>query len=413
MEIKQILNDFSVCGCGKAHTINIKEIVIGSGVCARTGDILKKNNFGKRLLLVADKNTLRASEGIGKSLCGFDVTYKIYDDMRLADMRGVESVEALSERADGILSAGTGSLNDICRLAAFRRKKPFAVFATAASMDGFASDGAPIIHNGFKETYQAKAPEVIIADTRILAAAPAELKSAGFGDMMGKYIGLIDWQVSNLLSNEYYCPKVAALTRKAADTAFSLCGKVLGNDEEIAGRMFEALVLTGLGMAFANSSRPASGTEHILSHFWECMKLQKGELSDFHGKKVGVATVLIKREYEAMSQKPAVTAKRETIDWEKVYSVYGNLAPEIRKLNAPPITEALNPDDIGKNWDRIREIINSVPPASGIEAALTAAGCPIDTGAIGISPELKETGLKFHPFMRKRLSLMRLKTMLV
>ena len=76
-------------------------------------------------------------------------------------------------------------------------------------MDGFASYNAPLTDANFKITYSAKAPEVIIADTKILAASPAELKSAGFGDMIGKYVGLIDWQVSSLVSGEYYCEKVA------------------------------------------------------------------------------------------------------------------------------------------------------------------------------------------------------------
>ncbi len=63
-------------------------------------------------------------------------------------------------------------------------------------MDGFASYSSPIVKNGFKSSYPAKSPEVIIGDTKILAAAPPELKSAGFGDMVAKYVALIDWQTA-------------------------------------------------------------------------------------------------------------------------------------------------------------------------------------------------------------------------
>jgi len=327
-------------------------------------------------------------------------------------MADVERIGELLAGSDGVLSVGTGSLNDVCRLAAFRAGKDFAIFATAASMDGFASDGAPITHNAFKRTYPSKTPVVIIADTKIMAAAPDELKSAGFGDMMGKYVGLIDWQISKLLTGEYYCEKVAALTRRAADMALGLCDTVLSKDEETARRIFEALVLTGLGMAFTSTTRPASGTEHVLSHFWECMKLQRGELSDYHGKKVGVATLLIMAEYERLAERQTITAKREKIDWDKVYAVYGNLAPAVMELNSPTITDGIDPRDIERNWGKIREIIYSVPSSSRIEAALKKAGCPIDIDGIGITPELREAGLKYHPFMRKRLSLMRLKGMI-
>ena len=72
-------------------------------------------------------------------------------------------------------------------------------------MDGFASYSSPLVENGFKASYPAKSPEVVIGDTKILANAPNELKSAGFGDMISKYVALIDWQVSTLITGELYC----------------------------------------------------------------------------------------------------------------------------------------------------------------------------------------------------------------
>ena len=125
-----------------------------------------------------------------------------------------------------MLAVGTGSVHDPCRLANARHNVPLCLFATAPSMDGFASYSAPIVNGNFKITYPAKCPEVIIGDTKILADAPAELKSAGFGDMISKYIALIDWQVSNLLTGESYCERVAALTRRATDQIFAMAGSV-------------------------------------------------------------------------------------------------------------------------------------------------------------------------------------------
>ena len=95
---------------------------------------------------------------------------------------------------------GTGSVNDPCRLAAARENKMLCIFGTAPSMDGFASYSSPIVDGYFKASYPAKSPEVIIGDTRILAKSPVYLKAAGFGDMIAKYVGLIDWQISALVS---------------------------------------------------------------------------------------------------------------------------------------------------------------------------------------------------------------------
>lgn len=412
-DLKRIIKDFENCECGKRHETALKDVVIGSGVIKDTGDILKRNGFKKKLLLVADSNTLKASDGILEYLKDFQVTLKKYDNLREATMTQVNVIKELLDNVDGVISVGTGSLHDICRKAAADKDKPLCLFATAASMDGFASYGAPLTDGNFKATYDAKSPEVIIADTKILAKAPTELKSAGFGDMIGKYVGLIDWQVSALITGEYYCPKVAALTRDATDKIMALADRITLDDEESAGAVVEALLLTGLGMSFVKNSRPASGTEHIVSHFWECKKLLEGKLSDYHGKKVGVATLLIMKEYQKLYQKTTVKAHKEVVDWQDVYAHYGALKDEVIKLNTPDtITDDVNPADIEKNWDKIREIIASVPSYEQILSAMKRAGCATTCQEIGVSSQLEEEGLKYHPFMRRRMSLRRLSNMI-
>jgi glycerol-1-phosphate dehydrogenase [NAD(P)+] len=227
-EILDIIKSFEgQCICGIKHTTSIKDIQIGSGLVNKVGEILKNNGFPNEILLVADKNTLKASEGIIESLEGFNVSFKIYDELRVATMNEVEEIELLIKDRDiGVLSVGTGSVNDPCRLASARQDKMLCIFGTAPSMDGFASYSSPIVCDGFKSSYPAKSPEVIIADTKILANAPNELKSAGFGDMVSKYIGLIDWQVSHLLTNEIYCEKVAKLTKDAVTSLWKCLTKL-------------------------------------------------------------------------------------------------------------------------------------------------------------------------------------------
>ena len=94
---------------------------IGSGLVSEVGNILRENGFPKKLLLVADKNTLKAADGIVESLEDFEVSFHIYDNIRVAMMEHVRELEALVEGKDiGILSVGTGSVNDPCRTAAAR-----------------------------------------------------------------------------------------------------------------------------------------------------------------------------------------------------------------------------------------------------------------------------------------------------
>ena len=145
---------------------------------------------------------------------GFTVTEHVWEKMIYARIEQVREIEALLDDVDGVIAVGTGSVNDICRVASFNRGKQFAIFATAPSMDGFASDSAPIVENNFKTSILCEQPAVILADTKILAAAPAELKAAGYGDMVAKYIGIVDWQIARLLIDEYYCPAIAEITMR-------------------------------------------------------------------------------------------------------------------------------------------------------------------------------------------------------
>lgn len=412
LDLVKMREEFSNCECGREHELTIKDIVVESGAVKRVGEILLRNGFKKKLLLVADNNTLRAADGIVESLKDFELEYKIYENLREATVKEVEKIKELLEDVDGVISVGTGSLNDICRRAAAEADKPLCIFGTAASMDGFASYGAPLTDGNFKATYDAKSPEVIIADTKILAAAPKELKSAGFGDMVGKYVGLIDWQVSALITGEYYCEKVANLTRLATDKIMALADRITADDEESAAAVFEALLLTGIGMGFTKTSRPASGTEHITSHFWECKKLLEGKISDFHGKKVGVATLAILKIYGELYKKEKITAHKEVIDWEDVLFHYGELKDEVIKLNTPDtITDGIDPKTIEENWQKIREIVVSVPTYEQVLEAMKKAECAISYEDIAVSRELYEEGLKYHPYMRRRLSLLRLSKM--
>jgi len=414
-KIMSVIADFKQgCDCGKKHETAICDIEISSGAVHRVGEILKKNGFSRNLLLVADENTLKAAEGITESLEGFSVTYKLYKNLRLATMEEVEAVEALIAGKDiSVLSVGTGSLNDTCRLAAARQDKKLCIFATAPSMDGFASYGSPIVCNGFKATYAAKSPEVVIGDTKILAAAPNELKSAGFGDMVAKYVGLVDWQISTLLTGEYYCEKIASLTRDAVDELMDMADKVTANDEYTAGKIFEALLKTATALTFPHTSRPASGSEHIISHLIECVELRDGILPNFHGDDIGVCTLAMLKFYQELSEAETIDTQNETVDWDEVYAFYGEMAKEVRKLNEPEnIVDDVDKDDLKNKWPQIVNIIKSVPSYETCKDAMKRAGCKITVEDIGKNEKLFENCIKFSPYMRKRLTLLRLRDMI-
>ena len=412
LNFRALIDSFRDCGCGMDHRCGIHDIRIGSGLVTQVGEILRENGFPRRLLLIGDRDTLAAAAGLEESLTGFEVTRHCYDTLRVATMDDVRLVEDYLDRVDAVVAVGAGSIHDPSRLACARRNKPLCLFATAPSMDGFASYNAPIVDGGFKTTHAAKCPEVIIADTKILAAAPKALKSAGFGDMISKYIALIDWQVSHLVTGEAYCPRVAELTRTAADRLMTMADRVTLEDEETAAAVLESLLMTGIAMSFTRTSRPGSGTEHILAHYWECIELLEGKIPNFHGEDVGVATLLTLREYEALAGRETVTAHPEVNDWDAVYRAYGPLAGDVRKLNTPDtITDGIEPRVIEEKWPEIRAIVRSVPDYDACYRAMKAAGCKTTIAEIGKDPAFVAESLLYHPYMRRRLSLRRVARM--
>ena len=417
MDLQKILNDLKNCPCGKEHTMATKVVEISSGATARVGQILTDANFPKKLLLVADENTIGVSAGLLESLndAGFETKKIIYKNMMYAKVEQVNELKALCSDIDGIISVGTGSLNDICRVTAYDMKKRFCIFATAPSMDGFASDTAPIIENNFKNSWKAEQPEVIIADTKILAKSPVELKAAGFGDMVAKYIGILDWKIANLLIDEYYCPAVADITMQGLNKVVALADKVTEEDEAAAGSIMEGLVLSGIGMKLAMSSRPASGAEHVVSHFWECYKLARGIWPEFHGKKVGVASVLINRIYRNIADRvETVEPIADPTDWDDVRAQFSpEQIPELMKLNTPTITDKIDTARLKECWPEIRRLIKEILPTDEeLMSMMKAAGAVTEPEDVHISPELLVTGLRYHSYMRYRVLLTRLLPML-
>ena len=416
MDLQKILSDLKNCPCGQEHSFDTRAVEIASGLTPRTGALLREADFPTDILVVSDRPAWQAADGILPSLeaAGFSVKLFLYDNMRYARIEQVHEIEALAADVGGILSVGSGSVNDICRVAAYHLSLPFAIFATAPSMDGFASDTAPIIENNFKSTRQARQPDIILADTAILARAPAELKSAGFGDMVAKYIGVLEWRFVHMLTDEYYCPAIAELTMDAVRRMMALCDRVTEEDEEAAGAIMEALVLSGLAMKLARSSRPASGAEHTVSHYLECYKLVRGIWPEYHGKKVGVATVAINRMYHRLARVPDITPVPDRIDHEALAAAFTpQQLAEVEQLIERMPMHLVDPDRLRAIWpDFCRLIEDFLPTDEALLDCMRRAGAPTEWEDVHVDAPLLRAALRYHPFMRYRLMPTRLLPMM-
>ncbi len=413
MNIQSIINDLRGCPCGRDHSADIRAVEIGRGKLAKTAEILRDAGFPRKILAVADSNTLSASNGILKILenGGFDVKLKIFDDPE-PTAENVAEVCAICNDIEGIISIGTGTLNDICRRASLLSDKQFAIFATAPSMDGFASGTSPIIEGGFKSTLPARQSSVIIADSDILAASPARLKASGFGDIIGKYTALVDWRVASLTIGEYYCNNIVNLVRDALSRICRMAHRVTSEDAQTAGTIMEILVFAGLSMKLAGSSRPASGAEHMISHMIGMRKLADSEKADLHGRKVGVGALALCDIYRRAAELD-LSFKRKEIDWNAVYAAYGEgLKDNIIRENSPPITDKLDPPRLTAQWNDMARIVREeLPQTDELRDILRFFFYDTSFSEIDTDEALSKECIKYHPYMRNKIVLSRILTM--
>ena len=157
-------------------------------------------------------------------------------------------------------------------------------------MDGYASSLAAMQVEGVKVTYPARAPVAIYADPRVAAAAPPELTRAGLGDLLAKATARVDWLASHLLYGEPFDADVAELIASPLRFAVENTSRVVAGEPAAVGELLDGLIRSGLAMARAGSSRPASGCEHHASHFWDLVAAHGRREHGSHGLQVGYAT---------------------------------------------------------------------------------------------------------------------------
>lgn len=295
------------CACGKSHKVDIQAIRVGSGVIQELPGILRDLG-ASHIFLVADNYTYEAAGRQVEQLldqAGLSYHKRVFqtETPLVPNEYALGSVlAAMTSQDDMLLAVGSGTLNDVTKYVSARTGIPYVIAATAPSMDGYASTVAPTILDGFKTTLPAVYPAAIVADVDILKDAPMPMLTAGFGDIIGKFTSLADWRLSHQLNGEYYCPEVAGVIGAAVETCAANAKALAQREPQAIQAVTEALILSGLAMGMVGVSRPASGAEHQMAHYWEMDALRRGEEHPLHGNAVGVGTVLAASLYEMAAE---------------------------------------------------------------------------------------------------------------
>lgn len=294
------------CSCGRHHQLPIKKIAIGKGTIQGLPEMASEFK-GKQVYMISDNNTWKAAGEKAHQLmsdAGFEIKSHMFDrgqEILIPDELAVGRMLLEMPLDTGlIIAVGAGTLNDMAKYLSSRTGVPYIIVCTAPSMDGYVADGAPLICNGRKISFVATLAYGVLGDTDIMKAAPMHMIHAGLGDVLGKLTALTDWSLAVEEIDEYRCSTCVKLVESALEKCIDNAAKLKERNEEAILYLIEALTLTGVTMALVGVSRPASGAEHLLSHYWEMDFIAQGRYPELHGVKVGIATPIVAEIYELL-----------------------------------------------------------------------------------------------------------------
>jgi glycerol-1-phosphate dehydrogenase [NAD(P)+] len=403
-----------------------RSLELGQGVLGRTPEIFRQQFDDKPALPVADTNTLAAAgQAVVAAFRRAGQPYRepfVFTDPKLyAEHNYVVALEAALQGDKVIpVAIGSGTINDLTKLAAHRTGRRYLAVATAASMDGYTAFGASITYEGSKQTFSCPAPLAVVADLDVICAAPEGMNASGYADLLAKSPAGADWLVADALGVEAIDRKAWNIVQGGLREAVADPAGVRTGSREATRRLTEGLMLGGLSMQWTKTSRPASGAEHQFSHLWDMQHHVHNCQTPAHGFKVGIGTLAVTALYEYL-----LGQRLQDIDVEACCARWPDHAAREASVRAlfdqADLTKVALQESqakwvaaadlrrqltlLRKIWPDLKErLVRQLIPLRELKAMLGAAGAPVEPEEIGISrARLRESFWQSY-YLRRRFT---------
>ncbi len=367
--------------------------LLGDGLWLVAVDDNTWNVAGKCLAAALDVAGIRwerydvpSPEGASEPLC---------DDATIA--RYADALRSVGAGAG--VAVGAGTINDVVKYACSGLKLPAACVATAPSMNGYTSTIAAILQDGVKTTQPCSAAIAVVADIDVLAESPMRMIQSGIGDLMSKPVSNSDWIVSAKLAGSHHSPEAMAIIENGSRLLDGVAPLLPKRDRGAIDRLSASLMLSGFAMAVAGSSSPASGGEHLVSHYLDMTAYAHGLPHDFHGCQVAVGTLAAAHIYERIlaldladidvdervSRLQPWDAYRPLLE-ERFGVLYEAVLPHAKAgyPSAEQLRERLS--TLKRDWHQLMSAARrTLRTRQSIEDELRQAGCPVRFSEIGVS----------------------------
>lgn len=411
MKPKELLDTTFACECGHSHTIPIKRLIYAEDALERLPKVLGSFVDGRSVVLVADRRTWDivgrdAKEALEQT--GWSARHIIVPDTASSGPVCDDiTFDWLNERlptADIALAIGSGVINDLTKWSAFEHGLPYAVLATAASMNGFtAANVAPAI-KGIKTLIPARPPLAVFAIPSVIVDAPFELTASGLGDTIAKPMSTADWLGNHILCDEYFCSYFSEIINELEPCYLNHPEEIKNRQPAAIEALFNALLYSGIAMTVVGTSAPASGGEHLLSHTLDMMSGVDGVPHDLHGRQVGLGAIFSSALYDKLFEIEKPERRRMPSDIDE--SFWGDRAENVRQQyeqKKPAIRIIREKLENGDAWRAFHDAAKQqVLRPHEIKKCLKTAGAAHTFADIGCSRErLLAAALHMHE-IRKR-----------
>ena len=260
-------------------------IDIRAGAVSGLGDLLSDRRIsadGHVAVAVGPGQGERLVEAIRPSLGNADIFTVRGGSLEAA---GELQSELRGKSYDALVGIGGGRTLDVAKYAATRLALPMVAVATNLAHDGIASPVSSLIHEGGKGSFGVGLPMAVVVDLDYVRASPARMVRSGVGDAISNLSAIADWELAAVQRGEPVDGLAVTFARTAAE---ALIHRTDGIDSDrFLTALAEALVLSGMAMAAAGSSRPCSGSDHEILHAVDRLFPGAGN----HGELAGVGAL--------------------------------------------------------------------------------------------------------------------------
>lgn len=370
-----------------------------------------------KVLVVADDNTWAAARAMVEPQLSINsqFTLKSLGTRVRAEKIMAEAIAGEASGFDVILAVGSGTINDICKYAAFIANTPYLVVATAASMNGYTASGASLLVDGFKQSFAARPPLAVVADSAILLGAPKRLTRAGIGDTLCRTTVEADMLLSHLLLDSPYPREMFDCFRAHEEPLLAGLMRVQDGEAAYIERLITALLDAGDAMATSGSSAVASQGEHMIAHTLE-LKYGSELFNVMHGELIAVTSVTMSQFQQRMLNGVPLVRRME-YSAEQFVRLFGKRHADAlagaynEKLLSDARVASINAR-IQAHWpDMLAQLQEVILPTMTLERAFIHSGLNTKPAQINMAEERYRFATSYAHLTRNRFTFLDLAAM--